>query len=91
MDTFEFKGYEGSVELDRERGICRGKLMSITDLVTYEAATVPELRKQFEAAVDDYIETCRALGRLPQVPHRTQQGELDETPTDMRNAVTGHE
>lgn len=81
MDTFEFKGYEGSVELDRERGICRGKLMSITDLVTYEAATVPELRKQFEAAVDDYIETCRSLGRSPQMPHMNQHGKLDEAPT----------
>jgi predicted HicB family RNase H-like nuclease len=81
MDAFNFKGYEGSVELDRERGVCRGKLLSITDLVTCEARTVPELRKEFEAAVDDYIETCRALGRPAQSPHEPQHGNLDETAT----------
>lgn len=41
MDAFNFTGYEGSVELDRERGVCRGKLLSITDLVTYEAGPCP--------------------------------------------------
>jgi predicted HicB family RNase H-like nuclease len=42
---------------------------------------VPELRKEFEAAVDDYIETCRALGRPAQSPHEPQHGNLDETAT----------
>jgi predicted HicB family RNase H-like nuclease len=68
MDTFTFKGYEGSVQQDQDRGVWRGKILMITDLGSYEAAVVPELRKQFETAVDDYIETCRALGRSPPVP-----------------------
>jgi predicted HicB family RNase H-like nuclease len=79
MDTFNFKGYEGSVELDREHGVCRGKLLSITDLVTYEAQTVPKLRREFEAAVDDYLGTCGALGRSPLAPGERQHGKLDET------------
>jgi predicted HicB family RNase H-like nuclease len=83
MDTLSFKGYEGSVEPDRERGVWRGKLISIADLVTYEAPTVTDLRKEFEAAVDDYLETCRALGRSPQLPPReVQRGELDETQSE---------
>lgn len=68
MSTLTFKGYQGSVELDKERGRYRGKLLSIDDLITYEAATQSELRIEFEAAVDDYIATCRELGRAAQRP-----------------------
>jgi predicted HicB family RNase H-like nuclease len=75
------KGTKEAWNWSRERGVCRGKLLSITDLVTYEARTVPELRKEFEAAVDDYIETCRALGCPAQSPHEPQHGNLDETAT----------
>jgi predicted HicB family RNase H-like nuclease len=80
MDTMHLKGYEGSVEVDHERHMCRGKLLLITDLVTYEAMTLSELRKEFEMAVDDYIETCRALGRPPQTA-QVSKGKIDATPT----------
>jgi predicted HicB family RNase H-like nuclease len=81
MNTLEFRGYEGSIEPDSERGVYRGRLLFIDDLVTYEAATTADLRKEFEAAVQDYIETCRALGRDPQVPSRQQCDNLDRTTT----------
>jgi predicted HicB family RNase H-like nuclease len=64
METLKFKGYEGTTELDQERGVFRGKLLLAHDLVTYEAATLAGLRTEFEAAVEDYLETCRALGRV---------------------------
>jgi len=81
MNRLTFKSYEGSMELDNERGLYRGKLLFIDDMVTYEATTPAELRTEFEAAVDDYIETCRELGLPPQVYHDQQRGDLDRTPT----------
>ncbi|MDD5241591.1 MAG: type II toxin-antitoxin system HicB family antitoxin [Sulfuricella sp.] len=66
MDILKYKDYEGTAELDMTRGICRGKILFINDLVTYEAALPANLQKEFEAAVNDYIETCAALGREPQ-------------------------
>ena len=66
MDILKYKDYEGTAELDMSRGVCRGKILFIKDLVTYEAAQPTELQKEFEAAVGDYIETCAALGREPQ-------------------------
>jgi predicted HicB family RNase H-like nuclease len=42
--------------------------------------TLSELRKEFEMAVDDYIETCRALGRPPQTA-QVSKGKIDATPT----------
>ena len=66
MDLLKYKDYEGTAELDMTRGVCRGKILFINDLVTYEAAQPSELQKEFEAAVDDYVETCEDLGREPQ-------------------------
>lgn len=68
LDILKYKEYEGSAELDMGRGVCRGRILFINDLVTYEAATPAQLQAEFEAAVDDYLETCSSLGRDPQKP-----------------------
>lgn len=68
MDTLEYKGFHGTAELDMSRGLCRGKILFISDLVTYEASTPAELRAEFQAAIDDYLETCAELGREPNKP-----------------------
>lgn len=72
MDILRYKDYEGTAELDMARGVCRGKILFITDLVTYESESPAKLQKEFEAAVDDYIETCTALEREPQKPLKGQ-------------------
>ena len=68
MNILEYKGYHGTVEPDLERGVMRGKLLFISDLVSFEADTLPQLRQAFEEAVDDYLGTCAQLGRVPQQP-----------------------
>ena len=68
LDILKYKQYEGSAELDMGRGVCRGRILFINDLVTYEAVTPAQLQAEFEAAVDDYLETCSSLGRDPQKP-----------------------
>lgn len=70
MDILKYKDYEGTAELDMARGICRGKILFIDDLVTYQAATPAELRAEFETAVDDYLATCAEVGKEPQRPFR---------------------
>jgi predicted HicB family RNase H-like nuclease len=72
MDILTYKGYEGSAVLDMDRGICRGKILLIDDLVTYEHPEPKKLQKEFEDAVDDYLETCKQLGREAQVPLKGQ-------------------
>jgi predicted HicB family RNase H-like nuclease len=66
MDMLNYKGYAGTSELDMNRAVCRGKLLFIDDLVTYESTSPKKLQKEFEAAVDDYLETCALLGKTPQ-------------------------
>jgi len=70
VDILKYKDYEGTAELDMARGVCRGKVLFIDDLVTYESAAPAGLQKEFEAAVDDYLETCVILGKEPLRPFR---------------------
>lgn len=72
MNILKYKDYEGTAEIDMDRQVCRGKILFINDLVTYEAESPKELQKEFEAAVDDYIETCAMLGRDAQKPLKGQ-------------------
>lgn len=72
MEILKYKEYEGTAELDMSRGVCRGKILFIDDVVTYESPSPAKLQREFEAAVDDYIETCTDLGRQPQRPLRGQ-------------------
>lgn len=68
MNTLKYMGYEGTVEIDIDRDVCRGKILFIDDLVTYEAETPKILKKEFELSVDDYLKTCKELGREPKKP-----------------------
>jgi len=70
VDILKYKDYEGTAELDMARGICRGKILFIDDLVTYEADSPRDLQREFESAVDDYVTTCTTLGKAPQRPFR---------------------
>lgn len=70
MDLLHYKGYEGTAELDMARRVCRGRVLFIDDLVTYEASTPDLLQKEFEAAIDDYVATCIQVGKEPQRPFK---------------------
>ena len=65
QEMMQYKGYHGSVEYSLESDILHGSIQFINDLVTYEAENLPQLKQEFEAAVDDYLETCRELGKEP--------------------------
>lgn len=65
---FSYNGYEGTAEIDLESQICRGKILFIDDLVTYQADSPKNLEIAFQEAVDDYLDTCATLGREPLKP-----------------------
>lgn len=69
-NTIEYNGYIGSIEYSPEDKCFFGKLEMIDDLVTFEATTATELEKNFHNAVDEYIETCKELGREPQKAYK---------------------
>lgn len=70
MNVFRYKGFIGSIEADVEDKILHGKLLYITDLVTYEATSISHLETEFKKAVSDYLETCKQLQREPMKPFK---------------------
>lgn len=69
-DTMTYKGYIGTVHYSEEDEIFHGKIEAINDLIMFEGASVKELKKAFHGAVDDYLETCKEMGREPQKPFK---------------------
>lgn len=64
-EMLKYRDYFGSVSFSPEDNILHGKIECINDLVTFEAKDVDSIRAEFEAAVDDYLETCAELGKEP--------------------------
>ena len=62
------KGYAARIEYSHEEACFVGHITGIKDIVGFHADSAKEMRVAFEEAVDDYIETCRALNRRPQKP-----------------------
>ena len=69
-NTIEYNGYIGSIEYSSEDKCFFGKLEMIDDLVTFEATTAEELERNFRNAVDEYVKTCKDLGRPPQKTYK---------------------
>ena len=62
-DRLEHEGFIGSVHFSAKDEIFYGKLEGVNDLITFEGATVIELKKSFIAAVRDYQSICKATGK----------------------------
>jgi predicted HicB family RNase H-like nuclease len=62
-DRLVIEDFIGSVHFSSSDDIFYGKPEGIPDLVTYEGASVKELKKAFQEAVSDYKELCEKTGR----------------------------
>lgn len=69
MNTMTYQGYAARIEYGEEDQAFVGHLAGIRDVVGFHGESVQELRAAFIEAVDDYLETCAALGRSPQKPY----------------------
>jgi predicted HicB family RNase H-like nuclease len=67
-NLLEYNGYFGSVAYSAPDGVFHGKLIGISDRITYEGDSVTSLTLSFEDAVDDYIECCTEIGKPPDLP-----------------------
>lgn len=65
----KYKGYSANIEYSEEDRCLVGHISGITDIVGFHADTVAELQVVFEEAVEDYLETCQKLNKLPQKPY----------------------
>ncbi len=64
-DILQYKGYFATVHFSGDDEVFYGKILGINDLISFEGATVKELKKSFQEAVNDYLETCKELKKDP--------------------------
>ncbi len=67
-NMMEYKGYLGSVQYSAEDHVFYGKIEHVRSLITFEGTDVAALEEAFKEAVDDYLDTCRELGKKPEKP-----------------------
>jgi predicted HicB family RNase H-like nuclease len=65
----KYNGYSARVELDEDRGVMFGRILELSDLVSFEGRTVEELRAALAEAVDDYLAWCTESGTEPEKPY----------------------
>lgn len=70
MTYLKYKGYQGTIEPQIEDDTLFGQIAFIRDLVTYEADTLKQLKKEFQLSVDGYLEDCAELNKTPNKPFK---------------------
>ncbi|BCH11953.1 antitoxin HicB [Mesorhizobium sp. 131-3-5] len=69
MKGMIYKGFGARIEFDSGDEIFSGKIAGISDVIGFHADTVAGLKTAFHEAVDDYVETCKKVGKEPQKPY----------------------
>jgi predicted HicB family RNase H-like nuclease len=67
-NVFKYKGYVGSIEYDDRDKILHGRVLGISDVISYEGGSVAELEEDFRNALESYFEGCREVGKEPEKP-----------------------
>jgi predicted HicB family RNase H-like nuclease len=66
VSVIEYKGYQGAV--DYEDGQLVIKILHINDSISTNSDAASEVPGAFADLVEDYLETCRAIGKPPEKP-----------------------
>ncbi|MGS0740438.1 type II toxin-antitoxin system HicB family antitoxin [Glaciimonas sp. GG7] len=67
-NTMIYTGYTARIEFDPRDNIFVGRVLGITDSISFHAETVADLTADFHQAVDHYLADCKATGRSPEKP-----------------------
>jgi predicted HicB family RNase H-like nuclease len=69
MGYLNYKGYRGSVEYSETDNCLFGSVLGMQgSCIIYEGNTIDELKADFEAGIDSYLETCTVNGIKPDKP-----------------------
>ena len=66
----QYKGYSAKPEYSAEDRVFYGVILGIDDLVDFMSDKAGELENEFHAAVDDYLEFCKEIGKEPQKAYK---------------------
>jgi len=68
MNSMHYKGYTARIEFDARDDIFTGRVLGVRDIISFHASTVAELRAEFHAAIEDYLDDCAGQGLAPEKP-----------------------
>ena len=69
-NTLTYKNYIGTVNFSEEDAVFFGKVMGITDSISFEGDSVESLTEDFHNAVDEYLEFCAENNKEPQQQYK---------------------
>lgn len=64
----EYKGYRARVEFDDDAEIFHGEVVDTKDVITFQGASVEELKEEFHESIEDYLEFCSSRNEEPEKP-----------------------
>ena len=87
MQTLEYQGFKGSVEVSLERNLLHGKIIleNSADLISYQAETVAQLKIKFKLAVEEYLEVKALFASQILPPALTYRRYVKSVKKDMLN------
>jgi predicted HicB family RNase H-like nuclease len=68
MNSMSYKGYTARIEFDERDDIFVGRVLGVRDIISFQGASVAELRTELHLAVDDYLADCAEQGISPDKP-----------------------
>jgi len=68
MNTMTHKGYTARIEYDERDNLFVGRIPGLRAMISFHGETVDELRKEFVAAVEDYLNDSIQQGITPEKP-----------------------
>lgn len=74
--NYEYKNFIGVASYNKEEDSWSGKIVNIPDIVTFGTNNILELRREFMNAVNDYIELCREVIKVPFVSSVCDKNEV---------------
>ena len=65
-NQLHYKNYIGSVFFSEEDGVFHGKIIGISDSISFEGDSVKSLTEDFQNSVDEYLEFCIDSDKEPE-------------------------
>ncbi|RYE28857.1 MAG: type II toxin-antitoxin system HicB family antitoxin [Sphingobacteriaceae bacterium] len=65
VNSLKYQDYTATIAYSADDEVFFGKVVGLNDLLLFEGTSVAELKQAFVEAIDDYLETCKNLGKSP--------------------------
>ena len=70
IDSLKYQDYIATIRYSSDDEVFFGRVAGLNDLITFEGTSVKELKAAFKEAIEDYLETCKAIGKSPEKTYK---------------------